>query len=185
MQVRQRTSRSHALEPHFWLPEDNLEDRAHRDRVPYPTFVQQGWISLTEGNVIDRIKVRKDVAALAKRVGAEAVCYDPWHAQEMVQLMQDEDGLKMIPVRQTFEWLSQPMKDLQAKILQRRVRHNRNPLMALMVGNVVHRMDEKGNVLPSKKRSRGRIDGPQATLNALTQMAVKEAKPQMFFLGGS
>ena len=173
-----------AIEPHFWLPKDNILDRGHRDRVPYDVFAAQGHLELTEGNVIDRIVVRKAVAALAKKWKATAICNDPWQAQEMVQTLQDEDHLKVIPIPQTYALISQPMKDFQARILQRRVRHNRNPLMTLMITNVVPRGDEKGNVLPSKKRSRGRIDGPQATLNALTQLAApKPARYSMVFLG--
>jgi hypothetical protein len=46
-------------------------------------------------------------------------------------------------------------------------------------------MDEKGNVLPSKKRSRGRIDGPQAALNAITQIIQGKAPNiGVFFVGG-
>jgi len=173
-----------ALEPHFWIPADNLADRSHRDRIPYDLYVEQGHVVATAGNVIDRIKVRQDVAALAKRWKAAAVCFDPWHAQELTQTLQDEDRVKVIPIPQTYALLSQAMKDFQARILQRRVRHNRNPLMTLMISNVVPRPDDKGNVLPSKKRSRGRIDGPSATLNALTQIATPKApKYSLNFLG--
>ena len=173
-----------ALEPHFWLPRDNLGDRCHRDRVPYDLYAAQGHLHLTEGNVIDRLQVRREVAALAKTWKATAICNDPWQAQELVQALQDDDHLKVIPIPQTYALLSTAMKDLQARILQRRVRHNRNPLMTLMIGNVVPRADEKGNVLASKKRSRGRIDGPQATLNALTQLATpKPPKYSLTILG--
>ncbi|MDH5244825.1 MAG: terminase large subunit [Betaproteobacteria bacterium] len=173
-----------AVRPHFWLPADNLEERGRRDRVPYGLFRQQGWLETTEGNVIDRAVIRKRVAVLAKEWKARAVCYDPWHAQELVQALQDQDGVKVIPVRQMFDPISRHMKDFQATILQRRVRHDHNPLMGLMVGNVVPRYDDKSNVLPSKKKSRGRIDGVQATLNALTQLDTKAPQVQVFFMGG-
>lgn len=174
-----------AVRPHFWLPSDNLEDRGRRDRVPYDLFYQQGHLHLTEGNTIDRIQVRHEIAALAKEWKAK-VCYDPWHAQELVQALQDEDRVTVIPIAQKFQMLSQPMKDFQALILNRRVRHDHNPLMALMVSNVKAQDDNKGNVQPSKKRSRGRIDGPQATLNALTHALVPQRPPhlQVYFLGG-
>ncbi len=172
-----------AVAPHFWLPADNLEERGHRDRVPYGEWTRAGWLTLTDGNVIDRIAVRKGIAALAKRWHAKAVCYDPWHAQELVQTLQDEDRVKVIPIRQVYEVLSPSMKLLQATILQRRVRHDHNPLMTWMIGNVVPRADDKGNVIPSKKRSRGRIDGPQATLNVLPQFLVPLPNYSMVVVG--
>jgi len=174
-----------AIQPHFWLPADNLEERAHRDRVPYRLWADQGHVTLTEGNVIDRVQVRKDVAAMAKAWGVQAVCFDPWHAQELVQNLQDQDGIKMLAVKQGYDLLSPAMKLLQSTILQRRVRHDHNPLMTWMVGNVVPRWDDKGNVIPSKKRSRGRIDGPQATLNVLPQFLIQPQSPQLFFVGAS
>lgn len=174
------------LLPYFWLPEDNLEDRGRRDRIPYPLYKDQGWLKTTEGNVIDRIVVRRDVAALAKAWKAKAVCYDPWHAQELVQALQDEDRVVVAPIRQNFEHLNQQMKTLQATILQRRIRHDHNPLMTLMVGNTATREDDKGNVMPSKKRSRGRIDGVQAALNALTQIAVRpHGGLEVYHIGGA
>lgn len=177
-----------AVQPHFWMPEDNIEARGHQDRVPYAEFARNrdAHLTLTEGNVIDRPRLRREVAVLAKSWKVKQLCYDPWHAQELIQNLQDEDRVPVLAIRQTFELLSQPMKQLQATILQRRVRHDHNPLMNLMVGNVVPRYDEKSNVLPSKKKSRGRIDGPQALLNVMTQLVRPVRKPgaSLFFLGG-
>lgn len=158
-----------AVKPFFWLPTDNLEDRARRDRIPYALYVEQGWLSLTEGNTVDRVALRPLFRSMMRERKARGLCYDPWHAAEMMQNMKDEDHVRVLPVAQTFQILSQPMKDLQAMILRRRVRHDENPLMTIMVANVVKREDEKSNVMPSKRKSRGRIDGVSATLNVLSQ----------------
>jgi len=174
------------VEPHFWLPKDNIDERGHQDRVPYRDWATRGFITLTDGNVIDRPQLRRQLVALAQQWKVQTIYYDAWHAQELMQNLQDEDRLKVEPIRQNFENISTPMKDLQALILQRRVRHNANPLMTWMIGNVVPRGDERGNVLPSKKRSIGRIDGAQATLNVLARIhASKPAGPGMFFMGGA
>lgn len=159
-----------AVKPYFWLPEDNLEERGHRDRVPYALWREQRYLSTTEGNVIDRPTIRKEIAALAKDWKIGALCYDPWHAQELIQNLKDEDHVLVEPIPQRYEQLSPAMKDLQALILRRRVRHDVNPLMDWMIGNVVPRGDEKDNVMPSKKRSRGRIDGVQALLNVMGKL---------------
>jgi phage terminase large subunit-like protein len=39
--------------PRFWIPADNLQKRAHDDRVPYDVWVRGGFIEATPGNVID------------------------------------------------------------------------------------------------------------------------------------
>lgn len=173
-----------ALEPHFWLPKDNLQDRAHRDRVPYPLWVEQQYLNVTDGNTVDLGLVRREVAKLAKAWKVRHVCYDPWHAPEFVQNLKDADQVPVLSIKQSYELLSPATKRLQALILQRRIRHDANPLMTWMIGNAITRPDDKGNVLLSKKRSRGRIDGPQALVNVITQAGAKKPEPQLFFLGG-
>jgi phage terminase large subunit-like protein len=76
------------------------------------------------------------------------------------------------------------MKALQARIIERRVRHDHNPLMTVMVGNVKPREDENGNVRPSKRKSRGRIDGIQALLNAISEIPIVKAQAPSFFVAG-
>jgi hypothetical protein len=39
--------------PHFFLPEDNIEKRCKKDRVPYDVWKRQGLFNLTSGNVVD------------------------------------------------------------------------------------------------------------------------------------
>jgi hypothetical protein len=80
--------------------------------------------------------VAGSVAALAKDWKIEEVCYDNWAAPELVQTLQDDDLVKVKPVPQTVQYLSEPMKAFQALILRRHVWHDHNPLMAIMVANV-------------------------------------------------
>jgi phage terminase large subunit-like protein len=161
-----------ALRATCWLPGANLEERRRRDRVPYHAWAGS-WLTLTEGNTIDRSEVRRAVAAQAKDWRVKAICYDPWQAAELVQQLQDDDGLPVLAVPQRFATLSEPTKALQALILRRRVRHDANPLLRWMVSNLAVRTDDRENMMPCKKRSRGRIDGLQATITALTQALVK------------
>jgi phage terminase large subunit-like protein len=161
-----------ALRPTLWIPEDGLEERRQKDKVPYPAWVNDRWVHTTPGNTIDRAAIRRHVTAVAKDWGVTAICYDPWHADEMVQAMQDEDRLTLVPVPQRFAMLSEPTKALQAMILRRRARHDANPAMRWMIGNAKPKTDDRENVMLNKKHSRGRIDGAQATCTALNQVKV-------------
>lgn len=172
VQVWKLASDEIAIRPILWIPEDGLEDRRRKDKVPYPQWVADQWLRTTPGNTIDRGQIRREVVALAKEWKAKAICYDPWHADEMVQAMQDEDKLTLVQVAQRFAMLSEPTKSLQTMILRRRVRHDRNPVMRNHIGNAKTRIDDRENVMLCKKRSRGRIDGAQATCTALNQVKV-------------
>jgi len=60
--------------PWFWLPEETLPLRVKRDHVPYDLWEKQGFLRLTEGNVIhydfvgnaDNIHIRQDPAGNIK-----------------------------------------------------------------------------------------------------------------------
>lgn len=159
-----------AIRELFWLPEDDLKERGKRDKVPYELWKEQGYLRLTPGNTIDRSTIRSDLVKIAQEWNVKGVCYDPWHAGEMVQAMQDEDKILMVPVPQRFAMLSQPTKDIQAMILRRRLRHESNPVMRWMIGNAKVREDDKKNVMLCKKRSRGKIDGAAALATAGNQV---------------
>lgn len=179
VQIWKLASDEIAIRPMLWIPEDGLDERRLRDKIPYPTWVSQGWMRTTPGNTIDRGTIRRDVVEIAKEWKVKAVCYDPWHADEMVQAMQDEDHLTLVQVPQRFAMLSEPTKSLQTMILRRRVRHNRNPAMRNHIGNAKTRDDDRENVMLCKKRSRGRIDGAQATCTGLNQVKVLLKKKRM------
>lgn len=162
-----------AVRPMFWLPEVGLDSRRQRDRVPLPAWVQQGALHLTPGNTIDRAVVRRAVRDLAVTWGAQAICFDPWGAGEMTQALQDEDGLRLLEVRQRVSELSEPTKRLRDLVLQHGAAHDGNPMLRWMVSNVVVREDDQGNVMPSKRRSTGRIDGVQALITAIRGMVTQ------------
>lgn len=174
-----------AMKPTFWMPEDSLEERGHQDRMPYVQWREEQWLRTTPGRTIDRQTVRRQLVELARAWKIAELCADPWQMHELGPQLAEEDKVPVAFVPQRFEKLSEPMKVLQGRVIERRVRHDHNPLMTVMVGNVTPRFDDRGNVMPSKKKSRGRIDGVQALLNVVAQLPTsKPPSYQMFFVGG-
>ena len=173
-----------AVRPIFWLPDDTLEDRSQEDRISYRQWAREGWLHTTAGRTIDRLQVRRQLVAVAREWRVRELCTDPWQMHELGPQLADEDQVPVTFVPQRYEKLSEPMKMLQGRILERRIRHDHNPLMAVMVGNVTARPDDRGNVLTSKRRSRGRIDGVQALLNAVAQIPTATASPVRIFVAG-
>ncbi len=173
-----------AVKPFLWLPEESLLERGHEDRMPYDLYVRQGWLRTTPGRSIDRDFLRRDLKEIYQQWKPKALCADPWQMHELGPRLV-EDGLTVILVPQRFEKLSVPTKMMQARMIDRRFRHDHNPLMTVMVGNAAKREDDNANVRLSKRKSRGRIDGMQALCNAISEIPiVKPAEVQMFFLGG-
>ena len=172
----------------FFLPADRLHDRVQRDRVPYDLWRDQGWLTVTPGNVVDYEAVRRTIREWAERYDVREIAFDPWNATDLVTRLQEQDGLTCIKVRQGYESVSAASKALEAAVLAKTLRQDGNPVLRWNVSNVSVESDPQGNIKPSKRLSTERIDGVVALIMALDRWqrraAVKVPQYQMFFVGG-
>jgi hypothetical protein len=79
------------------------------------------------------------------------------------------EGLPMIEVRPTVLNFSEPMKTLEALVLQKKLVHDGDPVLGWMVSNVVAHLDAKDNIYPRKERAENKIDGIVALIMALSR----------------
>jgi phage terminase large subunit-like protein len=138
-------------------PDDTLDERALRDRAPYRQWVTDGWLQTNPGNRIDQARVLAIVHELADVFDVQQVGIDPWNAGNLAKELTD-DGFQIVEVPQTLQQMSTPAKDFEADVLDGLVDGRWNPLVAWCASNVVVQSDNKDNIYPTKKRSRGRID---------------------------
>lgn len=145
-----------------WTPHDTLEDRAHRDRAPYPVWVHQGWLRTRPGKQLDKeAAVREELGLLKKRFRIEDVGFDPWHVDTLADQLRDHDGFpedKLVAVPQTYAGMSSACLQVQAEVLDGHVDARRCPVTAWAVANARANQDGKDNLMFAKGRSRGRID---------------------------
>jgi phage terminase large subunit-like protein len=158
----------------FWLPEETVKLYAEKGQRHYEKWVEQGWLTTTPGNTIDYDFIRAEVNALAKKHKLIQLAYDPWGAQRIsTQLL--ADALPAVECGQGYKSLSEPSKDLEARVVDGKVRHANNPILRFCASNAIITTDAAGNVKPDKSRSRDRIDGIMAMVMALSRFIV--AKP--------
>lgn len=149
---------SYKILAHFWIPAVGIEEREKRDRVPYRLWIKQGHVTATPGETINYDAIRAYISDAKARYKLAEIAFDPWGAYEMAQKM-DEAGMVVIPVRQNFQNMSPPSKELARLVLDQKLNHGANPVLRWMADNVVVLEDENQNIRPSKKRSKQRIDG--------------------------
>lgn len=153
----------------IWTPADTLPERAHRDRAPYNVWSQHGvgasrpvpWLIASPGTSIKQGLLRDELRTLKDRFDIVMVGYDPWHSEQLHDQLVDEDGWPkdaVIEVPQTFAGLTLAESRFKAEVLAANVDARACPVTAWSVSNVVDQTDGKGNILFSKKHSRGRID---------------------------
>lgn len=162
-----------ALLPMFWIPEDNMVERARRDRVPYDAWVRDGLIKATPGNVIDHDAIRQDILALGERYDIQDAGYDRWGATQLSIQLQ-EDGLTVVGMGQGFASMSAPTKELLRLVLAGKLAHGGNAVLRWMADNMVVRTDPAGNLKPDKQKSREKIDGMVAAIMALDRLLRNE-----------
>ncbi|MHB1126866.1 MAG: terminase TerL endonuclease subunit [Bacillota bacterium] len=171
---------------YFWIPEENMQVKERKDRVPYSTWVRQGLVTPTPGNVIDYGAIRKKINDLGAIYNIREVGHDPWNATQLALDLQG-DGFTMVPVRQGFASLSPPTKELLNFVLSKRLRHGGNPVLRWMADSMVVKTDAAGNLKPDKSKSTARIDGMVALIMAIDRATRNEKvlKPGVIFLKGA
>lgn len=155
--------------PFFWLPGDNIQDRINRDKVPYDYWKKQGWVTLTQGNVIDYGHIREKINQLGKEYNIQEISYDRWGASKLVQDLQGDDFV-MVPMGQGFASMNTPTQELMRLVLTKKLRHGGNPVLRWMADCVTVKQDPAGNLKPAKpdrKASGKRIDGIVALIMAI------------------
>jgi phage terminase large subunit-like protein len=152
--------------PRFYVPAENIIDRARRDRVPYDAWARDGWITATEGNVIDFAMIRADIESLGEVYNIREIAFDRWGAMQISQDLSGA-GFTMVPFGQGFASMSAPTKELLRLTLEHRLAHGGNPVLRWMADNVMVRQDPAGNVKPDKSKSREKIDGIVAAIMGL------------------
>lgn len=154
----------------YYLPEDVLED----GNEMYRAWAEEGWLTLTDGNIIDFNVIKSDIIDLCSQFEVAELAYDPFQATMLItELM--EQGVPVIEMRPTVLNFSEPMKILDSIILAGKLKHNGDPVMTWMISNVVAKADAKDNVYPRKERDENKIDGVISLIMALgrAQQAVE------------
>ncbi len=158
--------RMYAVFPEFYLPQKTVDTAGNSQ---YQGWASQGLIHPTEGAMTDLNVIEEDIRDDLGRFDVTTVAYDPWQAIQLATSLSDA-GAPMVEFRNTVQNLSEPMKWLEALVLDGRIRHDGNPVMEWMMSNVVARRDQKDNIFPRKERYENKIDGPVALIYALAML---------------
>ncbi len=147
----------------YYLPESAADDGRNSQ---YSGWARQGLLTLTPGNVTDFDQIEAELIADASQFQIVEVPFDPFQATQLSSHMLAE-GLPMVEMRPTVLNFSEPMKQLEALVLQKRLVHNGDPILSWMISNVVCHRDQKDNIYPRKEREENKIDGVVALIMAL------------------
>jgi phage terminase large subunit-like protein len=155
---------------HSFMPEETLGVKEKTDKVPYSRWVREGWITTTPGAVVDYRFITAYVLKQIEENGwkIQENCYDPYNATQYAQEMESE-GFIPVEIRQGIKTLGEPTKTFRDCTMEKKIIHDRNPVIGWAVGNAVTRQDHNGNIMLDKEKSRQRIDPLAAPMNAFVR----------------
>jgi phage terminase large subunit-like protein len=155
----------------YFLPEETVLVSSNSQ---YAGWMRAGRITVTPGNVTDFGWIEAELLDLASRFSIESVAFDPFQATQLSTRMLAE-GLPMIEVRPTVLNFSEPVKTLEALVLQGKLAHDGDPVLTWMASNVVAHLDAKDNIYPRKERPENKIDGIVALIMALARALLRRS----------
>ena len=147
----------------YYLPENAIAGGTNEH---YMKWAKDGWITLTDGDMIDFNRIKRDIIELCKKFDVIELGFDPFQATMLITELMSE-GIPCVEIGQTKKNFSDPMKMLDGFIRSGKMRHNGDPVMTWMIGNVVTSIDPLDQVFPRKLRDQDKIDGVVALIMAL------------------
>lgn len=159
----------------FWVPEAKLRDDANRYLDQYRVWAERGFLSVTPGDAVDYAFVKKKILEDAQKFRIASINVDRLFQAYQLSLELADEGLAVVGMGQGFMSMATPMRELERRLLARKVHHGGNQVLRWMADNVAVKQDPAGNMKPDKANSQGKIDGIVALVMALDRAMRSEA----------
>lgn len=159
----------------FYLPSTTVEKKENQH---YRLWVAEGLLTSTEGERTDFQKVEEDLQQLDKDFIIQEICFDPHEASYLIQNIQKWFGGECVEISQNPAMLSEPMKELEAMIVDGCFLHDGNKVLTWMFGNVIKRQGKSGGSVkhyyPAKQTEGNKIDGPMCCIMNISRIMTYE-----------
>lgn len=169
----------------FWLPEAMVAYLDQHTSDHMSVWVRDGWVTTTEGDVIDYDRVEADIRADYERFAIRRIAYDKWSGESVRQRIEQATGAEMVESSATYERMTEPCKELLARVKKGEIAHGGNPVARWMADAVEVKRpaddpDRMRPVKPDRNASGKRIDGMVALLHAIEAGMVAEPGPSVY-----
>ena len=140
-------------------------------------WARQGYVQVTDGDITDFDVVAEDLRQLCRNFDVQEIAFDPalsmYFAGKLI-----EEGLPLVEITQRALFFTPPLIQVENLVLERKLRHDGNPVMTWMVSNLVVKVSKFNELRqPTKERPENKIDGPIAMLMALGRALNNDSTP--------
>lgn len=148
----------------LWLPQGWRHPAEKRLRDTARAWIPH-WVMQTDGDVIDHNEIEEQLLADADFFDIRRLHYDP-HNATMIAVRLQAHIAAVEPFPQTMARFAEPCKEFSKDIAAGRIVHEGNPAVRWMANNVIVVQNGAGHMMPSRKKSRNKIDGIVAAVMA-------------------
>ena len=153
---------------HSFIPnEEKLRERTLKDKVPYNAWRLNGWLTVTNTEIVDQNKVMEYVINTCKENNWNIyqLCFDPANASKLMLDLQNEGNYEVVEVYQSHRSLNEATTGFREEVYQANVIYEHNPLLNFAMSNAVVKSNN-GLIKIDKDISTKRIDPVDALLCA-------------------
>lgn len=148
----------------FIVPEAKVIE--HDDRVDYRLWAEQGWLTVAPGKVIDEEWYMTRLMQELDKYDVRCIAYDPWGMWNIIQKFGRYQEVLM-EYQQSIRYMSVPTKWYESAMLKSELNLMHNPILRWNMKNVVIYIDPNANIKLDKAKSRNKIDGVVACVDAV------------------
>lgn len=152
---------------HSFIPNrDKLVERSMKDKAPYDAWERNGYITITNSEIVDQNVVMEYVEKTVKKYGwkVECLCFDPANASKLMIDLSDK-GYTVEEVFQSHKSLNEATAGFREQVYEGNTVIMINPVLNYAMANAVIKQNN-GLIKIDKDATRKRIDPVDALLCA-------------------
>ena len=171
----------------FWLPGEGLIEKSKHDRVPYDLWHDQGHLLVTPGRAIEYEYIAEYLRGLFDRVNIVKLAFDRYNMRFLKPWLErvgftEEELEKFEDFGQGFVSMSPALRDLEARLLSKQLKHGNHPILEMCAKNAVAvEGPTTGTRKFAKAQASGRIDGMVALAMSCGVMPMAETEEKSFW----
>lgn len=157
----------------FWCPEAAFASLDRLNGGRFSHFVRDGWLTVTDGDVLDFQRVYADIEADSKRFSILGGDADKWSSDPVIQEIESRTYVREIfAYKNDFSHMSDGMHRVYEMVMQGKFRHHGNPLARFCFDSCEARVAPYDPNLirpdiPDRAIAAKRIDGVPAAVMAV------------------
>lgn len=152
---------------HSFIPNrEKLVERTRKDKVPYEAWERNGWLTVTNTEIVDQDLVMNYVIETCKKNNWKIyqLCFDPSNASKLMLDLQNQ-GYDVVEVYQSQKSLNEATQGFREQVYCKNIIYEYNPLLNFAMSNAVI-AKRNGLIKIDKDATKQKIDPVDAMVAA-------------------